>query len=348
MSYSSTSDGTSSRTTTRNRSCVTETTMEYENSSVSTSSAVAVLYAQGCVGSVDSGSDSGASEAAVGEEHADGGDIIGQGEREFYRDVAAAAAVTPPSNRYLSRGDPGTEWSTPNILAEGSMVSGEEGGGEAVASITSGNPVLRLLEQEDSSNSILPMYRSKPSDEANAVVTRKRILLCLLVLLGLVCVAVGVYVAVPKKGANPAEARLGGDEDSIADNVFMAVPSPEPTPEQIAPVSISGLVPVNSQSLPTAEPTMMRPTTVNEVEIRSDPPTAKPTEEQPKKEEEEEESKPTPLPTAYPTAEPNSSGDSDTNILLCGGGERGSGDCPNPRHCCSTFGWCGSGSAYCD
>jgi len=40
------------------------------------------------------------------------------------------------------------------------------------------------------------------------------------------------------------------------------------------------------------------------------------------------------------TSTPNTPG-------TCGNAQRGNGKCPNPSMCCSQYGWCGTGSAYC-
>ena len=47
--------------------------------------------------------------------------------------------------------------------------------------------------------------------------------------------------------------------------------------------------------------------------------------------------KPTKKPTKKPTAKPGG----------CGSGTVGNGVCANPSLCCSKFGYCGSGAAYC-
>lgn len=50
---------------------------------------------------------------------------------------------------------------------------------------------------------------------------------------------------------------------------------------------------------------------------------------------------PTNPPTASPTSPPVNDSD------MCGDGNIGNGNCPDPTHCCSKWGYCGTGDAYC-
>ena len=52
-------------------------------------------------------------------------------------------------------------------------------------------------------------------------------------------------------------------------------------------------------------------------------------------------------PVRRPTRRPTGKPAANRNIRLCGGGVIGIGVCPTASHCCSKFGYCGSGSAYC-
>jgi len=55
---------------------------------------------------------------------------------------------------------------------------------------------------------------------------------------------------------------------------------------------------------------------------------------------------PTDAPTNTPVQSPTEAPDQGT-IGTCGGGNRGNGVCSNPSHCCSEWGYCGSGDAWC-
>ena len=49
---------------------------------------------------------------------------------------------------------------------------------------------------------------------------------------------------------------------------------------------------------------------------------------------------PTPTPDPTPVPAPVSG--------TCGEGQRGNGICPDPTHCCSSWGWCNPDSAWCN
>ena len=57
------------------------------------------------------------------------------------------------------------------------------------------------------------------------------------------------------------------------------------------------------------------------------------------------------VPTGKATCRPNSSSQycstSTPTPGTCGNAQRGNGRCPNASLCCSQYGWCGTGSAYC-
>jgi len=58
---------------------------------------------------------------------------------------------------------------------------------------------------------------------------------------------------------------------------------------------------------------------------------------------------PTDSPTDSPTNTPVQSPTKPPSEVVgtCGGGKRGNGACPNPAHCCSKWGYCGTGDAWC-
>lgn len=284
----------------RDSSFVTETTMDYENSTVGTSSAVAVLY-QGYASSsvaedtctTNDGSAMVTTDAAV-------------------RSLGAIEATTTisPDERYIRNGDPGTEWNTPNILSNEDSTLG---GGE----ISVGG-VLKLLEEGDGDEGNVVPHHKKPNEQDGCCVAvqRKRMLLLGLLALSMACFVIGLYVAMSRRNRRITSETMAGSIEDDEENVFSTIdsgvsaPSLQPTSSETLGVDVLTSIPVRSPSymysptsMPTKEPALMAAT-----------------------------EDPSPAPTT---------------IGHCGDGQYRNGICLDSSLCCSTYGWCGSGEAYC-
>ena len=329
MSYSSSDmEGSSNRqqqhSHNRDSSFVTETTMDYDNSTVGTSSAVAVLY-------------QGYASSSVAEDTCttNGSAVVATDAAVQSLGAIEAAMRTPPGDHFIRDGDPGTEWNTPNILSNEDSTLG---GGEM-----SVGGVLKLLEEGDGDEGNLVPYRKKPNEKDGCctAVRRKRILLLGVLALSMVCLVVGLYVATPKnRRSTPSESRAGSKEDD-EDNVFSTVGIGIET-------SVPSLQPRVSV---TKERDVATSISVSSSPHKSGKDSADGDEQSfPKSREEDERS---PSPTSLPTEEPalltrmDDPSPAPTIIDYCGDGQHGNGVCLDSNLCCSTYGWCGTGPAYC-
>mmetsp|Transcript_30821 Transcript_30821/g.90040 ORF Transcript_30821/g.90040 Transcript_30821/m.90040 type:complete len:516 (+) Transcript_30821:32-1579(+) len=325
----------------RNESFATETTMDYDASTVGTSSAVAVLYQIYASSSV--AEDTTCTTSGSGANPNLSTDAAA-GTAQYGTEGVEATIITRPNDRYIRKGDPGTEWSTPNILSnEDSTV----GGGE----ISVGG-VLRLLEEGGDDEASLAPYRKKRGGETNfcAKIRGKKLLLLGIMALATVCLVVGLYVAMPRKReSKSSEARVGQDKEDGEKNIFgetdeTQMPSLQPTQPGISVDDPEIFIPVSSSSIPgdktkdggdeqssldstNDEPIPLvpssLPTRAPVARIRSDNPTSTPT----------------------PGLD---SGSSDPTVVeYCGDGLYGNGTCRDSSLCCSTYGWCGTSPAYC-
>ena len=356
MSYSSSGmEGSSHRqqhSHNLDSSFVTEATMEYDNSTVGTSSAVAVLY-QGYASSsvaedtctTNDGSAVVTTDAAVQNVGAMGAAMGTPLGNEFIRvttDAAVqnvgamgAAMGTPLGNEFIRDGDPGTEWNTPNILSnEDSTV----GGGE----ISVGG-VLKLLEEGDGDEGNLVPYCKKPNEKDGCcrTVKRKRMILLGLLALSMVCLVVGFYVAMPRKKRSTSSETWAGSNEDDEDDVFStmgigietSVPSLQPTVSATKERDVATSISVSSS-----------PNKSGKDSADGDEQSF------PKSREEDERS---PSPTSLPTEEPapltrmDDPSPAPTIIDYCGDGQHGNGVCLDSNLCRSTYGWCGTGPAYC-
>ena len=320
MSYSSSDmEGSSNRqqhSHNRDSSFVTETTMDYDNSTVGTSSAVAVLY-------------QGYASSSVAEDTCttNGSAVVTTDAAVQSVGAVNVATRTPPDDHLIRDGNPGTEWNTQNILSNEDSTLG---GGE----ISVGG-VLKLLEEGDGDEGNLVPYRKNPNEKDGCctAVRGKRICLLGLLALSMVCLVIGLYVAMPRsKRSMPSETRSGLIEDD-EDNIFSTMgigtetgaPSSQPTSLALEEIDVLTSIPVSSQmdgdeqSLAEAR---------DEVQ-RSSSPTSPPTEG----------------PALLAMAEDPSP--APTTIEYCGDGDYGNGDCLDSSLCCSVYGWCGTGEAYC-
>ena len=324
MSYSSSDvEGSSHRqqhSHNRDSSFVTETTMEYDSSTVGTSSAVAVLYQP------DASSSSVADDTCT----TNGSAVVTTDAAVQSLGGIEAAMGTPPGDHFIRKGDPGTEWNTPNILSNEDSTLG---GGE----ISVGG-VLKLLEEGDGDEydegNLVP-YRKQPNGKEGFCTTirRKKMLLLGLLALSMVCLVIGLYVAMPRnKKSIPSETRAGSikdDEDNIFSSIGGEVNSPPTQPASAEPVEMDVLTSISVISSPLDEDDDQ-----SSLESR-------------------EEGQRSPSPTSLPTEQPSLSATMEvpspapTVINYCGNGKNGNGVCLDSNLCCSAYGWCGKGEAYC-
>ena len=250
MSYSSSNmDGSEEQGHNRNESFVTETTMDYDASTVETSSAVARLY-------------------------------------QGYASSSAA-----------------DDTCTLNILSnDGSMLRDGE---------VSVGGVLRLLEEGGDGAASSTPHRKKPTGGDN-ICARIRIYRLGILAMAMVCLVVGLCVAMPRnKGGESSETRAGLDSEAGKNISFVGNgtqgPSLQPT--------TSPLIDDPEINIPASSGSNQR-------------------DEVSKSNSREGESTP-------------QAPDSLTTVEHCGNGQYGNGECSNLNLCCSTYGWCGSGRIYC-
>ena len=268
MSYSSSNmDGSEEQGHNRNESFATETTMDYDASTVETSSAVAILY---------------------------------QG---YANSSAADDTCTTGSD---ADGDPNLSTDTCQCKNAPNIQSNEDS--------ALGAGVLRLLEEGgDGDASFAPRQKNRTGGEnICARIRGKSMLLLAILVLAIVCLVVGLYVAMPRnKGSEPSEARTNLDKEKSESISFVGNdtqrPSLKPTTNPLFDVPEMD-IPVSSGSNQGGEASESKP-----------------------REGESIPQVPAPL----------------TTVEQCGNGQCGNGECSDLSLCCSTYGWCGAGEVYC-
>mmetsp|Transcript_30822 Transcript_30822/g.90046 ORF Transcript_30822/g.90046 Transcript_30822/m.90046 type:complete len:500 (+) Transcript_30822:32-1531(+) len=322
----------------RNESFATETTMDYDASTVGTSSAVAVLYQIYASSSV--AEDTTCTTSGSGANPNLSTDAAA-GTAQYGTEGVEATIITRPNDRYIRKGDPGTEWSTPNILSnEDSTV----GGGE----ISVGG-VLRLLEEGGDDEASLAPCRKRRGGEHDfcTKIRGKKLLLLGIMALATVCLVVGLYVAMPRKReSKSSEARVGQDKEDGEKNIFgetdeTQMPSLQPTQPGISVDDPEIFIPVSSPTLKDGGEQSSSLDSTNDDEPILMAPSSLSTARAPVEETR------TYTPTSAPTtgADPDSS--DSTVVEYCGDGLYGNGTCRDSSLCCSTYGWCGTSPAYC-
>jgi hypothetical protein len=275
--------------------------MDYDASTVGTSSAVAVLFQGYATSSAEDGTCTTNDGSAAGMTDA----------AAMSSAPATGEIVSIPSDR-IREGDPGTEWTTPNMLSNEDSDEMSVGG------------VMKLLEEGSDA-----AHRKKAMEGdgcCTAFRRRKMLLLGLLALL-MVCLVVGLYVAMSttkrnKSSQTTSETRAGAfveDEGNAVSNME----------------EIGMLIPVRSGSVQGDEGSEDGGDS-REEELRSALPSAMPA------------SATAPalvVATDSPSPVPTEGSGLDG---YCGGGERGNGLCFYSNLCCSNYGWCGTGPAYCN
>ena len=321
MTYSSSDmEGSSHRqqhSYNRDSSFVTETTMDYDNSTMGTSSAVAVLY-------------QGYASSSVAEDTCttnDGSAVVTTDAAVRSLGAIEAAITISPGERYIRRGDPGTEWNTPNILSnEDSTLGGEE--------ISVGG-VLKLLEEGngDEGNVVPHHKKTNEKDGCCVAVQRKKMLLLGLLALSMICLVIGLYVVMSRRNRRISSETMAGSIEDEEDNVFSTIgsgvsaPSLQPTSSETLEIQVDVLT-----SVPVRSPLGSDEQIPLEIS-----------------EEGQSSSSPESMPTKEPAliAATEDPSPAPTTIGHCGDGQYRNGVCLDSSLCCSTYGWCGSGEAYC-
>jgi len=177
-----------------------------------------------------------------------------------------------------------------------------------------GAGVLRLLEEGgDGDASFAPRQKKRTGGEnICARIRGKSMLLLAILVLAIVCLVVGLYVAMPRnKGSEPSEARTSLDKENSENISFVGNdtqrPSLKPTTTPLFDVPEMD-IPVSSASNQGGEASESKP-----------------------REGESIPQAPDPL----------------TTVERCGNGQYGNGECSDLSLCCSTYGWCGAGKVYC-